>query len=131
MNVFIKTIPHNEQRYETVGDWWWEGKDLQDLQIRVSDMGNPVYEWLVAEHEINEALRCKKDGIDEKAVSDFDRSFEELREKFPYTIGDQEPGDMVSAPYHKQHTGATQIERLSCQFHGEDWDKYSDTVDNL
>jgi len=128
MNIFIKTIPHKEQRYETVGDWWWDG---DDLHIRVSDMGNYIYEWLVAEHEINEALRCKKDGIDERVVSDFDKSFEELRKKFPDIIGDQEPGDMVSAPYHKQHIGATEIEKLSCKFHGEDWDEYNNTVDSL
>lgn len=94
-------------------------------------MKNPVYEWLIAEHEINEALRCKKDGIDEKTVYDFDVAFEELRKKYPDVIGKQEPGDMENAPYRKQHTGASNIEMLSCSFHGEDWKKYNDEVEKL
>lgn len=129
MNINIKTIPHSGQRYPTVGDWWWE--ENGDLEVRVSDMGNPVYEWLVAEHEINEALKCKADGVVEKVVSEFDMRFENLREQYPDIIGDQEPGDMVSAPYHPQHIGATQIEKFSASFHGVNWDDYNSTVDNL
>lgn len=133
MNISIKTIPHNEQRYETAGDWWFR-ESVQDgeiLEVRVSDMGNPLYTWLVASHEINEALRCKTDGVDEKDITVFDKAFEALRERFPSLIGDQEPGDMVSAPYHDQHVGATNIERLSAEFHGVDWDEYDTTVNSL
>ena len=37
MNITIKTIAHDKQRYDTVGDWWFD--DEGDLQIRVSRVG--------------------------------------------------------------------------------------------
>ena len=46
MNIAIQTIPHDEQRYDTVGNWFWEG---DDLIIYVSDTGN----WINIEFLIN------------------------------------------------------------------------------
>lgn len=137
MNITIKTIPHNKQRYETVGDWWW---DRTNLHIRISDMKNPIYEWLVAEHEINEALRCKKDGVTQKDVDKFDIEYEKRRKKLlsmnlskknRERVLSFEAGLDPKAPYRKQHQGATKIEKMSCRFHGEDWKKYDKTVMNL
>lgn len=143
MNIIVTTIPHSEQRYDTVGDWWFEltqyclpmtgakGPVAETLQIRVSDLGDKRYEWLVAEHEINEALMCQAKGISEEKISKFDKDFEALRGFAPTLIGDQEPGDMVSAPYHKQHKAATTIEKCSATFHEVDWKKYEKAVSNL
>lgn len=129
MDINIQTIPHDTQRYQTCGDWWWD--EFGNLQVRVSDMGNIIYQWLVAEHEINEALMCQQAGVSEVEVSDFDMKFEALRETLPKLIGDQEPGDMVSAPYYKQHQAATQIEQLSANHHKIDWKKYNKAVEEL
>lgn len=128
MQIIVKTIPHKEQRYETPGDWWWED-DV--LQIRVSELGNKHYEWFIAEHEINEALLCRRDGVSEKSASDFDKEFEDLRKLHPRIIGDQEPGNMVTAPYHKQHKAATDIENMTCAIFGEDWRDYDNKVNSL
>ena len=116
-------------RYPTVGDWWIDGKG--NLEVRVADMKNTHYEWFVAEHEINEALLCIRDGVDEKIITEFDIVFEKLREQYPELIGDQEPGNMVSAPYNKQHLAATNIEMLTCWVFKEDWGKYDDAINSL
>lgn len=128
MNITIKTVPHNQQRYETVGDWWW---NKGNLEVRVSDMGNPHYEWFVAEHEINEALLCEKFGINENVVSAYDIAFEKLREKYSLIIGNQEPGNMISSPYNKQHEAATEIEKLTCKKFGCSWEAYDQIVNSL
>ena len=128
MRILVETISHESQRYKTVGDWRFEG---DNLEIKVSNLGNIYYEWFIAEHEINEALMCKKDGITEKQVSDYDIAFEQLRKEYPEIIGDQEPGDMVSAPYNSQHKRATQIEYSSVSLHGENWAEYEKAVNKL
>ena len=129
INIQIKTIPHKSQDYDTVGNWKWD--ENGDLLVFISEMENPLYEWLAAEHEINEAFRCLKDGIKEKDITKFDKDFEELRLKYPELIGDQEPGNMVSAPYNIQHESATRIEKVSATEHDVDWEDYDNTVNSL
>ncbi len=129
MKINIETIQHDQQRYPTVGDWWLQPNG--DMEIRVSDMGNVEYEWLVACHEITEALLCKREDIAEESVSDFDRNFEELRKYAPDLIGDQESGDMVSAPYHKQHITASQVEQFVAGVMGMDFRKYEKAINDL
>ncbi len=135
LKINIETIPHESHRYPTVGDWWFvepqEGSEEKRLEVRVSNMGNWKYEYLVAMHEVDEALLCYARGIPEKVVSDFDVVFEKIRESFPEVIGDQEPGDMVSAPYNKEHVFATKIERLRAAEMGVSWDEYNDAVEDL
>lgn len=129
MNIQIKTIEHKDQEYPTVGNWKFT--ENGDLNIYISNMKNVVFEWLVAEHEINEALMCQRDGIQEKVVSDFDKTFEDLRVKFPEMIGSMEPGDMTSAPYHEQHFGASLIEKMSASLHKIDWKEYTKAIEEL
>ena len=116
-------------RYRSCGDWWFDANG--DLQIRVADLGNPYYEWFIAEHETNEALLCKKANISEEIVSAYDIAFEKLRDERPELIGDQEPGDMISAPYHDQHSVATRIEVATCTVFGEKWEDYNNAINNL
>src|ERR1700730_8034346 len=52
MKGIIETVPHQKQRYETVGDWQWDG---DTLKISVSDLGNWKYEMAIAYHELREA----------------------------------------------------------------------------
>jgi hypothetical protein len=129
MNIHIETISHGKQKYATVGDWWFD--EFGNLEIRVSDLKNIMYEWLVAEHEINEALECKKLGIKPEDLDDYDIKFEALRSTAPEVIGEQEPGDMVAAPYYKQHQDATAIEQLSAKLHGVNWHDYTLTVESV
>jgi hypothetical protein len=125
MNITIKTIPHKKQRYPTCGDWWFD--EQGNLQIRVSDVGNPNYEALVALHEMVEALLCKKRGITAAQVDTFDKAFEASRQ--PGNEG--EPGDDPKAPYRKEHFFATNIEALMSEELGVDWQKYEEVIDAL
>jgi hypothetical protein len=124
MKITIEVIKHEDQRYETVGDWVWNG---DDLNIYVSSMDNWRYEMLVAFHEMAECLMCKHRGIAQEDVDNFDIQFEKLRED-----GDvSEPGDQPNAPYYREHQIATILERTLALELGVNWKQYDDTVVNL
>lgn len=124
MNVDIKVIPHSRQRYPTVGDWWFERKNLS---IRVSEMGNWRYEMLVVVHELVEVLICKHEGITQKQVDRFDIAFENARKPG----NEDEPGDDARAPYRIQHGIASGVERICAALMGVDWNKYDTKVNSL
>ena len=107
LNLIIKTIQHNEQRYNTVGDW-------KDGEVRVSDLGNDNYEFLIGLHELIEMWLCKENGVAEIDVTSFDLAF----------VGVGEPGDDIKAPYYLEHQFASGIERLVAQQLGVDWLMY-------
>ena len=128
MNIHIQTIPHDQHRYPTCGDWWLDDKG--DLQIRVSDMGNQDYEALVALHELVEVLLCNKRGITTEQVDKFDKTYEKKR-KAGLKSYQGEPGDHPYAPYKKEHFFATNIEALMSAELGVDWQTYEKTIDEL
>lgn len=131
MDIQVKTIPHSTQRYDTSGDWWPETIDGKEtLQIRVSALGDPYLEFLVAFHELAEAMLCRRADISEESVSNFDRGFEHLR-KLGHVSEDAEPGDASDAPYRQEHFFATAIEMLMAQKLGVDWNEYSGTINVL
>lgn len=127
MKITIETIPHNQQRYETVGDWIFD--DAGNLTIRVSDMGNWQREALVGFHELAEALVCKSRGITTEMVDAFDVAFAERG--FPKEEWDGEPGDHPDCPCRKEHFFATTVERMLCVELGEDWAAYDAAVEAL
>ena len=128
MKILIEKIPHRSQRYDTVGDYFY---DLDHLSIKVSDMKNENYEFLVAIHELIESHLCSKRKISEEDISKYDIAFEEVRANFSTLIGDQEPGDMIAAPYNKEHLFATKIEKMIADELGVDWDRYEKKVNSL
>ena len=121
----VRVVDHKDQRYPTVGDWIIENGKL--TEIRVSDMGNTDYAFLVGVHEAIEAWLCLKRGITEESVSRFDKKFEKNRK--PGNVA--EPGNDPMAPYFNEHQFATHIEKMLAREMGIDWKKYSDVVDNL
>ena len=125
--IEIKVIPHDKQRYETVGDWFYNDSILC---IRVSDMGNWKYEMAVALHELIEVLICKSKGITQKACDDFDMKYEDDRAIGKYT-SDQEPGDDPHSPYHMEHSLATAVERMFIFSVGESWAAYNAKVSSM
>ena len=125
MNIHIKTIPSSRQRYSTCGDWWF--KQNGDLEIRVSDMGDWRYEALVAFHELAEVLMCKKLGIKTSTVDAFDKKFEKEREQGIHGE-DEEPGDADDAPYRKQHSMASALERTLSVMLDVSWNKYDKAI---
>lgn len=130
MNIHAKTIPHNQQRYETVGDYFRKTSTGTD-EFCISDMANVDYEFLVLIHELIEQHLTVKRNILESDITRFDIAFEELRAELPELIGDMEPGDMTNAPYHKEHVFATGIEKIIAAELGVNWDDYDKTVNAL
>lgn len=125
MRIIIETIPHADQRYETVGDFFVDNKGVR--RIVVSEMGNEDYEFLVAIHELIEAKLCEKAGISDEAITAFDVKFESDRK--PDDVS--EPGDEPLAPYARQHCIATAVERLMCAELGIAWMDYEMAVQRL
>lgn len=123
--VVVRVIPHESQRYPTVGDWFFTNSILY---IHVSDMGRQDYHHLIAIHEYFEALLCTKEGISEAAVTAFDVEFERRR-----ALGEVEgePGDCEEAPYFDQHQFATQIEKIMSVKLGVNWEEYDAAVNAL
>jgi hypothetical protein len=124
MEIRIKAIPHNQQRYNTVGDWYFSKRGC--LEIRVSQMDFWRAEVLVCVHELVEALLCIVDGISPEAVDDFDTKFESP--SYSIETPSMEPGDHPKAPYQFQHCIATAVERLLCPLLGLKWGDYDRAV---
>jgi hypothetical protein len=125
MNIDIKTIPHKEQRYPTVGDWYYTKEGV--LIIRISCLDDWRMEACVAIHEFVECVLCHYMGVTQQMVDEFDTKFENNR---PYGNTD-EPGDNPRAPYRIQHCIATGVERIVASFLGFSWKKYDDKVNSL
>jgi len=122
MKITIETIPHKEQRYETVGDWQFLG---DDLTIRVSGMDHVAmkseqsyYEFLIGIHELIEAVLCKAYGITQEQVDYFDMSHPDA----------EEPGALIDAPYYRQHLLASVIEHILADELGIDWNEYEEAT---
>jgi hypothetical protein len=128
MKTNIKVIPHKKQRYPTVGDWWWDKNNT--LQIRVSEMSDPLFEQLVAFHELIVAQLCDQAGVTEEEVTAFDKDFERRREVYKWE-DDREPGDDPAAPYYQQHQIASAYERLLAVTLGVNWQEYNKEVNAL
>lgn len=123
--INIGVIPHNEHRYETVGDYWYPQSFR--MELRVSDMQNEDYEFLVMIHELIEAHLCRRRGIEEPVIKEFDEAFEAKRESGNF----DEPGDSLDAPYNKEHKFATSIEMQLAKEIGVNWDAYTEAVNSL
>lgn len=124
MNIIIESIPHQDQRYSTCGDWYY---DNGTLHIKVSKMSDWRYEALVAVHELVEVLLCEHAGVNQATVDAFDMQFELNREPG----NEDEPGDDNDAPYRSQHCVATGIERILAAEMGVNWKPYEDELCEL
>jgi hypothetical protein len=118
MKITIETIPHDRQRYNTVGDYvkYEDGS----IAIFVSDLGNPVYEQAVILHELFELFMVLNRGIRVEDIDAFDIAFEAGRQ--PGNI--DEPGDDPAAPYRNEHCFATACERMFIAAMGATWKDY-------
>ncbi len=127
LNIQAKTIPHEEQRYNTSGDYWTDKKGVE--QFRISDLGDYRMELAVLVHEIVEDYLCKHRGIKEQDIMAFDLMFEKEREEGKWK--DEEPGDDPRAIYHDPHQIATVIERILISYFGINWKDYDDKILSL
>ena len=109
--IEIKTVPHKEQPYDTLG--YYVGHERLRF-VQVSELNNPKYEFLIAIHELIEQALCLDRHIYDAAITKFDLEFK----------GDGEPGDDLNAPYHKEHVYASAVEYSLCKELGIDPKEY-------
>lgn len=121
--VFISTINHADQRYNTVGDWLYNNRN-EELTIRVSDTGDWREVISVAIHEMVEAVLCIDRGISQKQVDEFDLQFEKDGK-------DGEPGEDPHAPYYDEHKVATLIEKMLTKNLKLKWNAYENHLNDL
>ena len=118
-SLHFEVIPHRDQRYPTIGDYWESPPGSGHWEIRVSDLGDWRMNLLVFVHEITELAQTENDGIPEPVIKDFDVKFE-----IDHDGSDAEPGDCPQAPYDPQHVFAECQERLLAQRLGINWTEY-------
>src|SRR5258708_3808471 len=118
MNILLRSIPHDQQRYETCGDWIATRGQLRE--VRVSEMSHRDYIFLVMVHELIEGYLCVKRGIKPRDVDLFDMAFESRRKEG----NTDEPGDHLDAPYFREHQFSTKIEKLLARELGVSWKDY-------
>lgn len=124
MNIKIEIIPHEQHRYTTVGDWFFDAAG--DLTIRVSKLSDWRREVLVAIHELVEVVLCKHYGVTQEQVDKFDM------EEFSYEDHpDEEPGDSPDAPYKRPHFLASSVERMLAAELRVDWKPYEEELEAL
>lgn len=134
MNINFKVIPHGEQRYDTVGDYYHKNGLWR---FRVSKLGDPCYEMLVFLHEMIEFMLCRVAGIKPKDIDRWDLEYESTRAMPGRKLAPcectfyEEPGDDPHAPYHAQHQVASKCERLIAEALGVKWDAYEASVERL
>ena len=103
MKIVIETIPHDQHRYPTVGDWYFKlrnpdgtespltdagiipihellASDNYVLYIKVSKLSDWKREFLIVMHELAEVGQCVNDGVSQATVDAFDMGFEHERE---------------------------------------------------
>ena len=126
MKIIVETIPIKSMRYNTVGDWMIDA-DKNELRIFVADMNDQFKEYLLARHEMDEAMLCLKSGVSQKMVDEFDMVWETSERVNLF----EEPGIDPDAPYHNQHMVAYGHEILMAQSLGIDWTDYNNEIEEL
>jgi hypothetical protein len=111
----IKTIPHDEQKYATLGDYWMDPNG--DIQVRVSFIGHEIYENAIILHEMTEITLMLARNIPLEESTRFDLEFEA-------NGSPGEPGDDLHCPYYREHQTATLVERQFIHENGLDWKEY-------
>lgn len=115
--IRIRFIPQSEQRYDTVGDYFWDEEGV--VHFAISEMDNPVHEQAVLMHEMAEFFRCEMDGVTVEQVDAWDMG--EGKDL-------DEPGNSPRCPYHAQHMFATAMERVFISGMGGNWEEYDAAV---
>jgi hypothetical protein len=117
--IEITIIPHEGQRYPTIGDWQFKG---ETLQINVSDLQNDKFNALISIHEFIEAMQCHFNGITTEQVDAYDSKHED--------VGNADLDANVDAPYYKFHNDSTVVEWLLSRLFNVDWKEYSSKIKN-
>jgi hypothetical protein len=112
--ITIKKVPHNRQKYNTIGDYNKAGV------IRISKM-NFKMEACAALHELVEFALIKKNGIKIKDIEIWDKKHHHILS----------PGELRGAPYYKEHMFAEKLERLFAKQLCLKWKDYDKMEEKL
>jgi len=137
MRIDWRVVPHKTQRYDSSGDWYWtEDSSGIVLNIRVSRLSDPRWEFLLGLHETVEAMLCHFAGVSQQEVDRFDMPLEAAHQAgatvYPCGCARREssdPGSDKHAPYGFQHNIADAVERVVAAVLGIRWDDYDAEVD--
>lgn len=124
--IEYRTIPHKEQRYPTVGDYF---NRKNELHFRVSRMSDWRYEALVFAHELIEYTIIRYKNIPIEKIDKFDILFEKERSAGKWK--NEEPGNDTRAPYYGAHQFATMVEKMLAKVLKVRWKEYSKEVESL
>ena len=127
MEIILKSIPIQKQRFKALGDWLVYGKGNFLILVAKCKID---YEFLMALHELIECFLCQKRGISEIEVNKFDELFSKECKKGLHK-NQPEAGRDKRAPYHKEHLFAIKIEKLIAKELKVDWKKYDKEVGEL
>lgn len=112
----------NVMRYATAGDY----EEIDGaVRIKVFEQGSEDKNFLVAIHELVEQYLCKKRGITNKMIDDFDFKYEEERAEDDDT---SEPGDAPDCPYKNEHRFAMIVEQMMAHELCVDWHEYDKNI---
>jgi len=122
--IIIEFIPHSEQRFlgSLGGDWYFDSND--NLVIRCSDMQDWRYNFLLARHEMDEAILCRHVGITTEMVD-----ADELK-----STDSDDPDSFSGYPdscYQNQHNDALSAEWIMSRLLNVDWKDYADKFESL
>lgn len=122
--IVIEVIPHGYHRLPNSlgGDWFFDASG--NLTVRVSDMGDWRYNFLLARHELDEAMLCLAAGITTEMV-DADEA---------KSTANDNPDSFSGYPgscYQQQHNDALAGEWLMSRLLGVDWTKYAESFQAL
>jgi hypothetical protein len=154
MNINVEIIPHDCQRYDTVGDWTFEADGTLNVNVSritalerapvdveelfgqhqthyrlIPDVEQTDSEFLIAIHEIIEAYLCKKASVTQEQVDRWDMNWANWRTSTYGENWPREPGEDPQAPYHVQHLIAQSIEMMLCAQLGLSWKEHCEKVD--
>ncbi len=97
-DIVIKTIPIEEQRYNTAGDYW---ETDTEIHFRITKQQDERSEVAILLHEMTEFFLTKQHGITEEEITAYDLKWEEWN-KLGIAHAD-EPGMEIDCPYKDEH----------------------------
>lgn len=118
--IISRTIPHEFQNYNTAGDYFERDNTWV---MSISENTDFRMEALVFLHEFVEMCLTTQAGIPWADIDVFDTAGEGK--------GHPDPGTLESAPYHKQHMQATELEKQFAAMLGVDWDAYNQSFEEM
>ncbi len=128
--LYVHVVPYAQMRYPSAGDWL---TDETGIRIIVADTGSWRCNFLVALHEIVEAWLCRRHGITQEEVDQWDMVTWPKYMKTSQTrqIDSDEPGDHPNCPYRREHRIASRVERVASWLLLVNWTKYEQRLEAL